>query len=92
MVNEHADELLADRLLQEHRADATNTQTSCLPIAFCRSTAQTDESTPPDIASSTFRLPTCFLMASISSAMYFFALNVLPTLARRSFSAWFMSV
>ena len=48
---------------------STNTQVSCLPIAMWSRTAQTDESTPPDIASSTFLSPTCCRIASISFLM-----------------------
>ena len=38
-------------------------------MARIRSAATTEESTPPDSASSTLRLPTCFLISSIWSAM-----------------------
>ena len=42
---------------------STKTQVSCFPMASARSAAQTEESTPPERASSTFPSPTFSRMA-----------------------------
>ena len=47
----------------------TCTQMSCLPMALISSAATTDESTPPDSASSTFWSPIWARIASTCSSM-----------------------
>ena len=51
----------------------TCTHSSCLPTALMSSAATTDESTPPDSASSTLPSPICARSASTCSAMNFSA-------------------
>src|SRR5215467_5165761 len=48
---------------------STKRQVSWSPMALCRSTATTDESTPPDRAQSTRSAPTVVLMAATSLSM-----------------------
>ena len=50
---------------------STNTHVSLLPMAFWRSRATTDESTPPESANRTFCLPTCNFIFCIKSSMIF---------------------
>ena len=42
-----------------NRPWSTKIHVNWSPIALCKSTATTDESTPPLIAHNTLRLPTC---------------------------------
>ena len=48
---------------------STNTHVRFLPMALWSSTAHTELSTPPDIASNTFLSPTWARIASISALM-----------------------
>jgi len=59
----------SSRSRSRKRPLSTNTQVSRSPIAWCTSTAATEESTPPESAHSARRSPTCARIRAAASAM-----------------------